>query len=93
MENKTKRKSSSGGMDLVTILWVLFLILKLINVTDWLWLWVFSPIWISASVAVGLGFLFLLAVGLILLGAIIGITKEESRVVNKIKEMFRRPYQ
>ena len=90
MTDKKRRKSSSGGMGTVTLLWVIFLILKLTNVIDWKWLWVFSPIWISASAAVGLGFLFLLVVGLILLGAIIGIANKESKAVVKTKEMFRK---
>ncbi len=84
------RKSSSGGMGTVTLLWVIFLILKLTNVIDWKWLWVFSPIWISASAAVGLGLLFLLVIGLILLAAIIGITNKDSKAVVKTKEMFRK---
>ena len=91
MANKTKRKSSSGGLGLVTFLWVLFLILKLTNVIDWTWLWVFSPLWIAASLAVGLGLLFFLVIGLILLAAIIGIMGKESKIVDKIKEMFRKP--
>ncbi|MCG3227419.1 MAG: hypothetical protein H7645_10915 [Candidatus Heimdallarchaeota archaeon] len=90
MTDKKGRKSSSGGAGTVTLLWVIFLILKLTNVIDWKWLWVFSPIWISASAAVGLGLLFLLVVGLILLAAIIGITRKDSKAVDKIKEMFRK---
>jgi len=90
MTDKKGRKSSSGGMGTVTLLWVIFLILKLTHVIDWKWLWVFSPIWISASAAVGLGLLFLLVVGLILLAAIIGIANKESKVIVKTKEMFRK---
>ncbi|MHA1223509.1 MAG: hypothetical protein ACTSSG_11385 [Candidatus Heimdallarchaeaceae archaeon] len=90
MTDKKRRKSSSGGMGIVTILWIIFLILKLTHVIDWKWVWVFSPIWISASVAVGLGLLFLLVVGLILLGAIIGIARKDSKVVVKTKDMFRK---
>jgi len=69
---------------------VIFLILKLTNVIDWKWLWVFSPIWISASAAVGLGLLFFIVIGIILLAAIIGLMKEDSKVVDGIKEMFRK---
>ena len=90
MTDKKGRKSSSGGMGTVTLLWIIFLILKLTHVIDWKWLWVFSPIWISASAAVGLGLLFLLVVGLILLAAIIGIANKESKVIVKTKEMFRK---
>ncbi len=90
MTNKKGRKSSSGGMGTVTLLWIIFLILKLTQVIDWKWLWVFSPIWISASAAVGLGLLFLLVVGLILLGAIIGIANRESKAVVWTKDIFKK---
>ena len=90
MTNGKKRKSSSGGVGTVTLLWIIFLILKLTNVIDWKWLWVFSPIWISASAAVGFGLLFLLVVGLILLAGIIGLMKEDSKAVAGIKGMFRK---
>lgn len=90
MTDKKGRKSSSGGAGTVTLLWVIFLILKLTNVIDWKWLWVFSPIWISASAAVGLGLLFFIVIGLILLAAVIGLMKEDSKVVTGIKGMFRK---
>lgn len=44
----TESKSSSGGLGLGTILFVVFLTLKLTNVIDWSWWWVTSPLWISA---------------------------------------------
>ena len=69
---------------------MIFLILKLTHVIDWSWVWVTSPLWISASVAVGLGLLFPLVVGLILLAAVVGITRHDSKVVVKTKEMFKR---
>ena len=90
MADKKARKSSSGGMGTVTLLWVIFLILKLTHVIDWKWLWVFSPIWIAASAAVGFGLLFFIVIGIILLAAIIGLMKEDSKVVDGIKEMFRK---
>jgi len=80
-----KRRSSSGGLGIVTILWVTFLILRLTNVIDWAWVWVFSPLWIAAS----LGVLFLIIVGIILLLAIVGVTKRSSRVNTEIKSWFK----
>jgi hypothetical protein len=80
-----KRKSSGGGAGIVTILWVTFLILKLTHVIDWAWLWVFSPLWIAAS----LGALFLIVIGIILLLAIVGITKKSSRMNTEIKSWFK----
>ena len=40
-------KSSGSGIGLSTILFVVFLVLKLCNVIDWSWWWVTSPLWIS----------------------------------------------
>lgn len=37
---------SSGGLGLGTIIFVVFLILKLVGVITWSWWWVFSPFWI-----------------------------------------------
>ncbi|NPD90186.1 MAG: hypothetical protein HGN29_15855 [Asgard group archaeon] len=90
MTDRRGRKTSSGGTGTAILLTIIFLILKLTNVIGWRWLWVFSPIWISASVAVGLGLLFFLVIGLILLAAIIGLMKEDSKAVETIKGMFRK---
>ncbi len=72
-----------------SILLLIFIILKLTNVIDWSWLWVLSPLWIGAA----LGLLFFLVIGLILLAAIIGIVRKESRVVSTIRGMFRKQEQ
>ena len=80
-----KRKNSSGGICIVTILWVTFLILKLTHVIDWAWVWVFSPVWIAAS----LGALFLIIVGIIRLTAVIGLTNKSSRVNTVVKSWFK----
>jgi len=40
MENR------SDGLGLGTILFLIFLVLKLTNYIDWSWWWVFSPLWI-----------------------------------------------
>ena len=36
----------SDGLGLGTILFLIFLVLKLTNHIDWSWWWVFSPLWI-----------------------------------------------
>lgn len=79
-----KRKSSGGGASIVTLLWVIFLILKLTHVIDWKWYWVFSPIWIAAS----LGLLFFICIGFILFLAFIGIASSGSKAVVEIKNWF-----
>ena len=40
--------NNSGGLSLATILFLIFLILKLTNYIGWSWWWVTSPLWISA---------------------------------------------
>ena len=40
--------STGGGMGLGTILFLIFLVLKLTNYIDWSWWWVSSPLWITA---------------------------------------------
>lgn len=44
--------SASGGLGLGTVLFLIFLVLKLCNVIDWSWWWVTSPLWISAALTV-----------------------------------------
>lgn len=39
--------SSSGGLGLTSVLTIIFIVLKLVNVIDWSWWWVLSPLWIS----------------------------------------------
>lgn len=47
-------ESKSGGIGLGTILFIVFLVLKLTNVIDWSWWWVTSPLWIPfALIAAG----------------------------------------
>ncbi len=40
--------NTGGGMGLGTILFLIFLVLKLTNYIDWSWWWVSSPLWITA---------------------------------------------
>jgi hypothetical protein len=46
MGNNTN--NNGGGMGLGTILFLIFLVLKLTNYIDWSWWWVSSPLWITA---------------------------------------------
>jgi hypothetical protein len=52
-------KTSSNGLGIGGILFVIFLILKLTNNITWSWVWVTAPIWIPLS---------LVLFGLLLLG-------------------------
>lgn len=47
--------STSGGIGVPTILFVIFLVLKLTHLIDWSWWWVTAPLWIPVLAAVGVG--------------------------------------
>ena len=42
--NDNKREVVYGRVPLTTILFVVFLVLKLCGVIDWPWIWVFAPL-------------------------------------------------
>ena len=44
--------TNSGSIGFSTLLFLVFLVLKLTNVIAWSWWWVFSPIWISFIIGV-----------------------------------------
>jgi hypothetical protein len=51
--------NNSGGLSLATILFLIFLVLKLTNYIDWSWWWVTSPLWISAILVIIIVLIFL----------------------------------
>ena len=59
MENKSTAK---GGIGIVGLLQVAFIVLKLCKVIDWKWMWVLSPMWIGAGISVILIVLFVVAI-------------------------------
>ena len=56
-------QATSGGMGLVSVLTIVFIVLKLTKVISWSWWWVLSPLWISAI----FGVFALLIVGIVIL--------------------------
>ena len=48
MDNKAKQ----GGLGIVSVLTIVFIVLKLLGVIKWSWIWVLSPIGISAVIVV-----------------------------------------
>ena len=47
-----KNSTSTGGVGIIGLVFVAFLVLKLCKVINWSWWWVFSPLWITALVFV-----------------------------------------
>ena len=43
-----KEKSHKHNLDIVTLLTLVFVVLKLTNHIKWSWVWVLSPLWITA---------------------------------------------
>lgn len=62
----TRPETSSGGIGLGSVLFVVFLVLKLTHVIDWSWWWITAPLWIPVGAVLALA-----AIG----GIVIGIAK------------------
>ena len=46
-------KSSSSGLGIGTILFLIFMVLKLTNYIDWSWWWVTAQLWIPLLLILG----------------------------------------
>ncbi len=46
-----RRSGRSGGLGGVSVLTMIFVVLKLTDLIDWSWVWVFSPVWVSLAAA------------------------------------------
>lgn len=50
-----------GGIGLGTVLFIVFLVLKLTEIIDWSWWWVTAPLWIPVAIVL----VFVILIGLI----------------------------
>ena len=50
-------QSNSGGIGVVGLLTIAFIVLKLIGVISWSWVWILSPLWAPISILCLLGLL------------------------------------
>lgn len=57
-------KDANSGLSLPTVIFIVFLVLKLVGVISWPWIWVFSPIWISVVISVILAVIIGVAKGI-----------------------------
>lgn len=55
----SNEKTSTGGISLIGLLGLAFIILKLCKVISWSWWWVTSPFWIPAGLALLAGIVYL----------------------------------
>lgn len=60
-----KTEVTTGGVGLSTVLFLIFLVLKLCGIISWSWWWVTAPLW--GGLAIVLACIF---IGLIILGGI-----------------------
>jgi len=52
MANKDLTTASSGGCGICTVLFLIFLVLKLCGVIAWSWWWVTAPLWLPVALFV-----------------------------------------
>ena len=50
----SKNKKSKGGrsMSIGTVLGIIFIVLKLVDLIEWSWVWVLCPFWIGAIITI-----------------------------------------
>jgi hypothetical protein len=56
-----KEENKNGGTDICSVLFIVFLVLKLVGVISWSWWWVTSPLWIPLALVVVIFVLALIA--------------------------------
>ncbi len=55
----SNQSTTSGGISITTVIFLVFLILKLTNNIDWSWWWVTSPLWIPIVAFLSIVFIFI----------------------------------
>jgi hypothetical protein len=53
----SENNASSGGISVLSILGLIFIVLKLAGYIDWSWWWVLAPFWAIPTLAIA-GFIF-----------------------------------
>lgn len=52
MADDVSVSTNSGGVGLVSLLTIVFVVLKLVGAIAWSWWWVLSPLWISGGIGI-----------------------------------------
>lgn len=81
------KNNSSTGLSITSVLFIVFLVLKLTGNIDWSWWWVTSPLWIPIALVLGIVFLavMIVIVALIFGASIDDIKAKSEQFKNKIK--------
>jgi len=53
--SSSKRGTSSGGLGVMGVLTIVFIVLKLVGTITWSWWWVLSPLWLPITVVISCG--------------------------------------
>ena len=61
MENK-----GGGGLELLSVLGIVFVVLKLVGIIDWSWIWVLCPFWIEIALFIILYIVFKIAMKIVI---------------------------
>jgi hypothetical protein len=56
---------SSGGIGLGGVVFVVFLVLKLVGYISWSWWWITAPLWIPACIVLAIAGVALLVAGIV----------------------------
>ena len=78
MNRNINTNTTNGGIGLSTVLFLIFLVLKLVGVIDWSWWWVTSPLWINTGIVL-----------LIIIGAVIYCYAEDAIANRRVKKSKR----
>lgn len=77
-------QTKSSGVGIGTVLFVVFLVLKLTHNIDWSWWWVTSPIWIPLVLV--MGFFIVMGIVMAIVATIDGISfRRNQRYKRKFK--------
>ena len=63
MDN-AKSEVTTGGLSLSTVLFLIFLVLKLCGVITWSWWWVTAPLWGGIALILAILIVFMLIMGI-----------------------------
>ena len=63
----TKYKKRKSGLSITSVLFIVFLVLKLTDNIDWSWWWVTSPIWIPIVLFISILILLILTITVFLI--------------------------
>ena len=71
------KKSSSSGIELTGVLFIVFLVLKLTGNIDWSWWWVTSPLWIPIAFVLSIVFIIFM---IIIIAMMFGTSFEDMKM-------------